>query len=405
VNVLFLSELFYPHGGGAELATYLYAKLLGERSFNVVVITNKFEGESDTAKNSNFTTIRLPLFKSKENVKYSVLRRLDVLFSRFFQKFIKWADVIYIPRFWYFAIPLAKNYKKPVIVHLHDYILTCPLSNFFNVIDGVNCNKQGWMCSQRCIYAYERMNRSHLVRAAGSTAFNSTFGCYYGRIIALSDVAICVSNAQKNLLLKNRAYLPPKICVIYNPLPDITEYSLEFQGDDFGYFGGPNYLKGFPVLYKAATLVKNVKSVTIHATNFFGINNQSGFLNGAGILVYGRLDPISYMDLYKKIRAVIVPSLWEEPLPYVVSEALINGRIVIASRVGGIPEQVSGCKGAFLFEAGDYKALAEIILHVKDLNKEKIVELGIQNRELALKKFNSDKIAKSFISLLEKVAN
>jgi glycosyltransferase involved in cell wall biosynthesis len=327
------------------------------------------------------------------------------MLSSFFRKIVKWANVVYIPRFWYPAIFLAKKYKKSVIVHLHDYIPKCPLSNFFNVMDGVNCNRGSWMCSQRCIYAYERMNRRHLVGAAGSTILNSTFGCYYGRIIAVSDVAICVSNAQKNLLLKNRAYLPPKICVIYNPLPDITEYSLEFQGDDFGYFGGPNYLKGFPVLYKAATIVKNVKSVRIHATNFSGINNQSGFLNSVGILVYGRLDPISYKDLYKKIRAVIVPSLWEEPLPYVVSEALISGRIVIASRVGGIPEQVAGCKGAFLFEAGDYKALAEIILHVKDLNKDKVVKLGMQNREFALKKFNSDKIAKSFISLLEKVAN
>lgn len=45
VNVLFLSELYYPHGGGAELATYLYAKLLSEEGFNVVVVTSRFAGE------------------------------------------------------------------------------------------------------------------------------------------------------------------------------------------------------------------------------------------------------------------------------------------------------------------------------------------------------------------------
>jgi hypothetical protein len=49
MNILFLSELFYPHGG-AELATYLYAKLLSEAGFNAVVITNRFTGESDVSK-------------------------------------------------------------------------------------------------------------------------------------------------------------------------------------------------------------------------------------------------------------------------------------------------------------------------------------------------------------------
>lgn len=30
MNILFLSELIFPHGGGAEFATYLYAKLLAK---------------------------------------------------------------------------------------------------------------------------------------------------------------------------------------------------------------------------------------------------------------------------------------------------------------------------------------------------------------------------------------
>lgn len=47
LRILFLSELFYPHGGGAELATYLYAKLLSSAEFNVVVVTNRFSGEPE----------------------------------------------------------------------------------------------------------------------------------------------------------------------------------------------------------------------------------------------------------------------------------------------------------------------------------------------------------------------
>ena len=131
MNILFLSELFYPYGGGAELATYLYAKLLNKAEFKVVVVTNRFAGESEVLKNGNLTVYRLPLFKKGGSVKYSVLKRFDVLLSSFMRKMVKWADAVYIPRFWYSAIPLAKAYGKPVITHLHDYI---PIMSFIQYL-------------------------------------------------------------------------------------------------------------------------------------------------------------------------------------------------------------------------------------------------------------------------------
>jgi len=408
VKVLFLSELFYPHGGGAELATYLYAKLLGKKGFNVIVVTNKFEGESAVTKNYNFTIIRLPLFKSKESIKYSVLQKTNILLSSFFRKMIKWADIIYIPRFWYSAILLAKNYKKPVVVHLHDYIPICPLANFFNVIEGITCDKKGLICSQKCIYVYERKHRKSFVKVVESTLFNSTFGCFYGRIIALSDVVICVSNTQKNLLLKNGASLPSKVYVIYNPLPEITKDSLEVQGNDFGYFGGPSYLKGFHVLYQALGRINSgqSKKINVHVTNF---SNYSTYvldkLRRMGFIPYGQLKGKLFEKVYKQLKCIIVPSICPETFSYVTVEALLKGKLIIASAVGAIPEVTNGCDGVFFFEPGDYNALAECILHVKGLNKEEVAELGLRNREIISKKFNNERIASNFISLLRNVVN
>ena len=94
MDMLFLSELFYPHGGGAEFATYLYAKLLGEQGFNVVVLTNRFPGESEVSKKGNLTIYRLPLFKKDESAKYAISMRFDVLFSSFMKKLIKSACFI-----------------------------------------------------------------------------------------------------------------------------------------------------------------------------------------------------------------------------------------------------------------------------------------------------------------------
>jgi glycosyltransferase involved in cell wall biosynthesis len=398
-----MSELFYPHGGGAELATYLHAKLLSERGFRIVVVTSRFDGEPSISKSENMTIHRLALFQSSESVKYSTLLRMDVLLSSFIRRLISWADVVYIPRFWFSAILLAKAYKKNVVTHLHDYIPICPLANLFDVSKNVACNKKGSVCSQKCIYVYERTNNRNLLGAMESTLLNSTFGWFYSRIISLSDAVVCVSKAQKHLILKNHAILPSKVYVIYNPLPEITETGLEMQGDDFGYFGGPSYMKGFHVLCKAAAFVKSIKPVTIHATKFSNPSKWSELPNHLGILTYGKLGHEEYRTLYKQIRAVIIPSVWAEPLPYVVSEAIMSGRIVIASRVGGIPEQVVGCEGTFLFEPGDYKALAKDILYVRSLSKEKTVELGVKNREFIVKKFNNEKIVGEFTDLLKKV--
>ncbi len=55
---------------------------------------------------------------------------------------------------------------------------------------------------------------------------------------------------------------------------------------------------------------------------------------------------------------VVVPSVWQEPFGRTVVEALSTGRPVLASRVGGIPEILTGPLERFLFEPGDTEGLA-----------------------------------------------
>lgn len=401
MNVLFLSELFYPHGGGAELATFLYANLLSEENFNVIVVTNKFDGEPAVSKNGNVTTYRLPLFKN-QGIKYAMLKRFDVLFSSFMRKLMKWADVVYIPRFWYAAILLAKAYGKPVVTHLHDYIPMCPLATFYDASKRVMCNRHSLLCSPRCIYLFEKTQRRGFTETLTSIALNSTLGRYFGKFVKFSDAIICVSKVQRDMIIKGEPSLRGKTYVIYNPLPEISR--TEMEGDDFGYYGGPNYLKGFHILYQAMMRIKhtNRKAIKIHATKFASFSKQvAKSLSGKSILLYGKLNNEEYDKLYRQIRAVIVPSIWSEPWPYVVVEAIIRGRFVIASSIGGIPEQVEGCKGSLLFETGNYEQLAEALESVKSLERETIIDLGFQNKETFLKRFDNETTIKRFISVFD----
>jgi glycosyltransferase involved in cell wall biosynthesis len=55
---------------------------------------------------------------------------------------------------------------------------------------------------------------------------------------------------------------------------------------------------------------------------------------------------------------VVVPSVWDEPFGRTVIEGLATGRPVVASRVGGIPEILTGPLERLLFERGNAEELA-----------------------------------------------
>ncbi len=58
---------------------------------------------------------------------------------------------------------------------------------------------------------------------------------------------------------------------------------------------------------------------------------------------------------------VVVPSVWDEPFGRTIIEGLATGRPVVASRVGGIGEILTGPLERFLFDRGDAEGLASRI--------------------------------------------
>jgi len=392
-----LSELFYPHGSGGELATYLYAELLRKAGVNVVVVTNRFAGEPEISKSENLIVYRLPLFNETEGVKFLVLRRFDVLISSYMKKLVKWADVVYIPKFWYSAIPFVKAYGKPLIVHLHGYHPACPLSVLYDLSNNRICQHQR-ICSLKCIMTDGR-KKTTFPKVFELVALNSIAKYYMDRFVRLSDSIICVSKAQERLIVNHFPSIARKIHVIYNPLPEVVDF--DGRVGDFGYFGGPSFLKGFSVICRA--LRKVSPKIKIHFTKMPKMSaDLFDELRQLGIIAHETLPREIYKNLYKQIQVVVVPSVWSEPWGYTVSEALLSKRLVIASSVGGIPEQAEGLGGAFLFEPGNSEQLADQIANVRDLSEEVKAELGFKNKEKFLTRFDNEKTLRNFINVLEK---
>jgi len=405
MNVLFLSEIFHPHGRGAELATYLFAKNLEAEGLNIVVVTNRFNGDEEVTKNGKLSIYRLPLFREDTNSKYSIFRRVDVLFSQFLRKLVKWADVVYIPRFWFSAIWLAKAYRKPVVVHFHDYIPICPLSTTFDITKNQVCSCKRGYCSLRCIYAYEKSVESTMLRTSSSVLLNSTLGRCLSRFTELSDAVICASNAQKNLIVSRRPRMSRKVSVIHNPLPEVKQ--LDIEGNGFAYFGGPYVLKGFHTLFRAVGYLKQSihRETNVYVSDFAQVSAHfAERLRNRGFILRGRLSGSAYDDVYAKAGSVIVPSVCPEVSSYVAMEAMLRGRLLLASNVGGLPEIANGCSGAFTFPPGDSVQLAKIMGYVWSLSNDTVTDLGARNRESLTKRFDNKDSVSNFVRLLTRVS-
>jgi glycosyltransferase involved in cell wall biosynthesis len=92
-------------------------------------------------------------------------------------------------------------------------------------------------------------------------------------------------------------------------------------------------------------------------------------------------------DLYRVSDVTIVPSIWPDPCPRVVLESLSTGTPVVGSRVGGIPEMMTGELTRYLVEPGSPEQLAEVLNQVTNWRDDD-PELGRRCRDHVLDNFS-----------------
>lgn len=75
----------------------------------------------------------------------------------------------------------------------------------------------------------------------------------------------------------------------------------------------------------------------------------------------GSVVPEQVASALGRVRVAVVPSRWPENFPYAVLEAQLAGCAVVATRVGGIPEQIDDGVDGILVEPADPAALAHAV--------------------------------------------
>ena len=114
------------------------------------------------------------------------------------------------------------------------------------------------------------------------------------------------------------------------------------------------------------------------------------------VFLVGRFERI--FELLEVVDVLILPSLENEDLPNIVSEAMMVGKPVIASRVGGTPFQVDHGRTGFLFDPGNSEALIEAIdfmLH----NKPMVLSMGSVGKLDFELKFSKNHVSKQYLEM------
>jgi glycosyltransferase involved in cell wall biosynthesis len=398
--VLVVTERYWPEGSGGELATHLILDILRKR-FDVTVVT----GARNPSRLSGVKYIYEPLLSKREKP-ILWLNTLRLIRSQRFQKLLRKSDVVYIPSFAFLIIPYAKKLGKKVVVHLHGYI---PISYTATVLAPYEEHKH------RITLDNIRLECMKNLRHCVGASLLWWLPKLARKWISQADKVICVSKRQAEIIADQAPELRDKIEVAYNPLPpEIINTEPRKELDDtptFLYVGGDSHIKGFHILLKA---VKELGRQGIKArfilTNRYShesikiLNTLTNKYENLRIDVVGRVEYHELIKLHEKTWALVFPSIWEEPLPYAVVEAMTLGTIPIASKVGGVPEIIGDCPAKkFLFKPGDANDLIEKLEILALQSKERVLDLAMKCRDHVGEMINKENIERKMVEAFKKL--
>jgi len=400
-SILVVSELFWPEGGGAELATYLILDMLAKHNFDITVVT----GTKNPAKIRGVKYYITPYLRASNRivrwVNMGLLRR-----DERFKEILSNHDILYIPLAAYPLIPLAKRKGLKVVVHLHNYapIRYSSIKYYFES-ETLDVIKEFRYAVFHEFFIQKSVSRALLCPISYTLYLQSK------KWISQADKVVCVSKRQAEIIADQAPELRDKIEVVYNPLPsEVINAGPRKELDDtptFLYVGGDSYVKGFHIFLKAMKELgrQGIKARFI-LTNKYSrksikiLNILNSKYENLRVDVVGRVEYHELIKLHEKAWALIFPSIWEEPLPYAVVEAMTLGTIPIAPKVGGVSELLDDTMlESFMFAPQNSSELIEIIKKLSTFGSNEVLSLSHKLRNIALKKFDTNNISRKIAQI------
>lgn len=264
----------------------------------------------------------------------------------------------------------AREAGIPVVWTVHDYELICPSGHLF--VDGAPCER----CKgHRYHHAIEHRCKRGALGPSALAALESTVHALQG-VWKQVDRFLCPSRFLADKLIsfgveaRHVHHCPNFVDVPHTPAPEL--------GEGWLYAGRLAEEKGVWTLLQAARQLPGVP-LTICGSGPLEPALRRAAQDLPHVQFLGHLTASELQRRLEAAAVVAVPSIWYENFPYAVLEAQVLGRGVVASRIGGIPEQIRHGEDGLLVPPGDATALADAVRCLLD-DPQKNRRLGLSGR-------------------------
>lgn len=254
-----------------------------------------------------------------------------------------------------------RKHRVRIVMTLHDYKLISP--NYSLLVRGkIWDHTSGWRA------LFDRAVQDSYLKSAVCALekwFHGTIGTF-GKVDAFI--------APSHFLIEkfHSVGFSYPIRHIVQPIRPFPEAPTARGGEYLLFIGRLSKEKGVETLIEACALMQGDIRLQIIGTGPEEplLRDQAKSVPGVAFLGYQTGE--SWERALQGAKALVVPSIWYENMPYVVLEALSRGKPVIATQLGGVPERIRESENGWLFKAGDshdlVRAIRNLLLY-PDLGK------------------------------------
>ncbi len=388
MKICFINTLYYPFQvGGAEKSVQILAESLVNHKHESIVVTIGQKNYIDNingvkiyiCKNNNIywpyndndhNTLLKTAWHSINTYNHLMAKKIGKILD------LECPDLVHTNNLSSISTIVWKEIKKrgiPIVHTLRDYHLLCYRSTMFE--KGKNCSNPCMLCKSS---SYIKKKCSFFVDiVVGNSKFILDRHLEYGyfKKSTLKTVIYNANNPQQsNIISKKHKSNRIKI----------------------GYIGNLHPSKGVELLLETTTKYLSDSCEVWIAGK--GKSIYESYLNkkfSEPYIHFLGFTEISYF--FSNIDILIVPSLWNEPLPRAVIEAYMFGVPVISSNRGGIPEIINDCQTGVIFDPEEPDSLVNSIKLFLNNNtmiddmRPKILEKS--------KEFLPDRIVKKYLAI------
>ena len=366
MRVIELTDLYAPAIGGLERFAALLSEELAGRGHEVHVVTGAVPGAPATETAAGVSVHRLPLLYQKlaPRLRQSSERPFhppapDPLFRRRLAEVVAEVrpDVIHAHS-WSVFSSLARTFPRtPVLVTAHDYSLVCAKKSLVHRSD-TPCPGPSWRRCGPCAGAYYGLAKGGALAAASLSSLR-----LLKKVTTFSAVSDYVAN-RLSPLIERVAGKPVR--TLYSFVPDgLYESGWQAERPEYLppqdgfllYVGQLSRFKGVDVLLDAYRRLPCPPPLVMLGTPHPTSPDPASL--PAGVTMRTSVEHPSVIAAMVRAACVVVPSVGPDSLPMTVSEAQNCGVPVIASAVGGVPEQILDGQTGWLVPPADRQALAD----------------------------------------------